>query len=192
MIVWTFQPVEVYEQLKKDGIFHSDPSKSELLDLESLQDAYKWMMTQMEKRIKPKPIGANYPIWAWHTYDWKHKKPDLRLGAFNQYRGDMICIELDIPDNCVLLSDENDWYAILNDTYCSTAMCDDEYEKESAEYEKLSKKEKEIAKRKSWEQIFRIEHIENDGYWRGRYIQATFWEIRMENVREVRFFKGRL
>ena len=56
-------------------------------------------------------------------------------------------------------------------------------------FDSLSDEEKEIVKRKSWEQIFDVIH--EDGT-TTMYIQATFWELRLEYVKNVRFFKGRL
>lgn len=41
------------------------------------KNAYDWLVVKMEERIS-KLNGVNYPVWAWHTRDWKHKKPDLR------------------------------------------------------------------------------------------------------------------
>lgn len=70
MRLWTIQPVEVYEQLKINGIFHADPDQSGLLEFPDFQRSYEWMMSQMESSIEFKPKNVKCPIWAWHTWDW--------------------------------------------------------------------------------------------------------------------------
>lgn len=44
--------------------------------------AYDWIVEQMCKRIGPPPPSIRYPIWGWHTIEWKHAKPDLRRSEF--------------------------------------------------------------------------------------------------------------
>ena len=47
-------------------------------------------------------------------------------------------------------------------------------------------------KEESWAKIFEVDK-KFDDIWRitGEYIQATFWELRLENVRRVWRFKAR-
>ena len=88
MKLWTIQTIEVYEEIIKNGVYHCDPGKSDLLkpfdyDLENghqmnaqFFDAYSWMAFQMRKRIGEPPNGVIFPVWAWFQYD-KERKPDL-------------------------------------------------------------------------------------------------------------------
>lgn len=76
MRLWTIQPVEVVNILERDGVFTCDPEKSEYYN--AFYDAYLWIAAEMDKRNIPHPDGIKLPLWAWHTRDWKHKKPDLR------------------------------------------------------------------------------------------------------------------
>lgn len=190
MLVWTIQPVKVYEQLKEDGFFHTDPNMSRLLEYDNFQRAYEWMMQKMEERIGPKPGGVKSPIWAWHTFDYIHKKPDLRRREFNAGEGDMVCIELEIPEEDILLSDEEAWHFVLGNYYLPTALNETDYDNEE-EYNALSYEMKAQAKKESWDRIFDLSPYESDWMHRGRFIQATFWEIRLDQVKAVRYFKGR-
>ena len=45
----------------------------DVLLAEKYDAPYNWMVAQMEDRIGKRPEGVTYPIWAWHTYSWKHK-----------------------------------------------------------------------------------------------------------------------
>ena len=191
MRVWTIQPVKVYEQLNKDGYFHADSKMSELLGYDNFQRAYEWMMLQMEERIGTKPSGVRTPIWAWHTFDFTHKKPDLRRREFNVGNGEMVCIELEVSEEDVLLSDEDAWHFVLGDYYLPSALCKIDSEKEEAEYDALSYKMKAQARKESWNRIFNLSPHESSWMNRGKFIQATFWEMRLEQVKGVRYFKGR-
>ena len=77
MRIWTIQPLHINEQLKNGESHRCQFEKSQFQDSEEFHKAYKWMADQMGKRISPPPVGVAYPIWAWHTRDWQHKKPDL-------------------------------------------------------------------------------------------------------------------
>lgn len=77
----------------------------------------------------------------------------------------------------------NNWYLINN---CTN---DEDYDREYEWFKALPAAEQEIVKQKSWENIF---HVFNENGPLVNYIQATFWELRLEYVRGVRFFKGRM
>ena len=188
MRVWAVHPVWVYERLQREGVLHYDFGLSDYNDLEEFVVAYDWMAEQMRKRIGEPPAGVKYPFWAWHTLDWKHKKVDLRTLQFRYYDKPSVCLELEIPDNQVLLNDEDGWYSVLGDRLSGEANNESEWEAEQAWFDALPKKEQENAKRKSWEKIFDVTPFKNDWNWRGRDIQATFWELRLDQVVDARYF----
>ena len=185
MRLWTFQPERVYEILQKDGIFRCEPMLSECITECNFAPAYNWLVAEMKKRVGEPPVGVKYPIWAWHTHNWEHKKPDLRLSDF-WYSSPMLCIEIEVPDEQVLLSDEENWHFVLNNLHIS------EDEQESNRIESLSYKEYEKIKCASWERIFDIEPFENDWTRKGCFIQATFWELKKEMVISIRKVKAKL
>ena len=142
----------------------------------------------MIKRIGDKPTGVEYPVWAWYQWEGERKKPDLRSERWgNGWKGDRFaCMEIDIPEQDVLLSDFDLWSIMLNNGLLS------ETEEESIELEKkynlLSEQKKWEMKSKNWEGVFDLSPLENGWIIRGDSIQATFWELRIDQIRSVRMF----
>ena len=77
-----------------------------------------------------------FPFWGWYLVDGKNQRPGQEYalaywGNQNMVKGaedkNIILIELDIPDQFVLLSDANAWYCVLEGKPC--------YEYESEEDE---------------------------------------------------------
>jgi hypothetical protein len=169
MILWTIQTEDVYQKLLQDKIYYCDINKSILCEEESFRTAYGWMSNQMKIKI---PSNVKYPIWAWHSRDGKYKKPDLRQSGHAARGTKLVCIEIDVPDNEVLLSDFDKWHFVLNDFYCG----DDE-----DLFYNLTEEQQKIEKEKSWNKIFDITE-------ESEYIQATFWVLRLDQVRNVRHF----
>lgn len=176
MRLWTLQPEWVYEILKKDGVFVCDPSKSTMLQFDGFEKAYRWMTNQMIKQIGPPPAGVSIPIWAWHTTYWKHRRPDLRRTEFRSYTEPMLCIEIEKPDNEVLLSDEENWHFVLNDRYIS------DNEKDYNDFDSLPEQQQKQLKEKSWKRIFDTSPYEDNWIRKGMFVQATFWELKLEET----------
>ncbi len=175
MVLWTIQSKEVYERLQNDGIYTCDENKSSLLEYKEFQKAYEWLTKKMEQKIGHSNV--KYPVWAWYSSDGKHKKPDLRLSGYGERGEELVCLEIEIPDEKVVLSDLDLWHFVLGDMY----LFDEDEELE--DFEEASKEKKEA----SWDKIF----VDKDRTLENRYIQATFFELRAENVKKVQFFKAR-
>lgn len=191
MRLWSIQPKSLYEKLNADGIVCCDSSLSENLEFEEFRSAYDWLSDQMCQIIGSPPQGIKYPIWAWHTHGWKHKKPDLRLSEFKRYHEPMVCIELEIPDRDVLLSDEEAWHFVLNNCYCEAATTAEESTIEQQWFESLSEQSKHLAKVESWDRIFDITPQQTDWIAHGRFVQATFWALKKEQIVRVQNFSKR-
>lgn len=185
MILWTIQPEEVYTNIIEKGLYRCDIDRS---IMGSWRKQYDWLVLQMKKRIGLPPEGVSYPVWARHTWEGVRKKPDLRRERWcNGFKGDRIaCIEIDIPDDQVLLSDFDTWSIILVDGLY--LMTEEEDKVIEAEYSELSEDEKWKYKSQNWENVFDIEPFKNEWMIKGESIQATFWELKAEQIRKVRFF----
>lgn len=57
-----------------------------------------------------------------------------------------------------------------------------------AYYDALPPDEQAAFKEENWQSLFDLTPMENDWITRGRWIQATVWELRKEMIRDVRFF----
>lgn len=144
----------------------------------------------MKQRIGPPPEQVTYPVWALYQQDGKHRKPDLRRERW-EFGCDgerFACIEIEIPDRDVLLSDFDAWCIILSDFLISDTEQEDRCLE--AQYEALSPSEKRRMKEKNWERVFNLSPLNNGWARRGYEIQANFWELRLEQVRDVRFFRA--
>lgn len=59
-----------------------------------------------------------------------------------------------------------------------------------AEYAALPAEKKKEYKAENWKRAFNLNYLNNGWTLRGDSIQATFWELRKEDVRKVRFFRA--
>lgn len=186
MILWTIQPLSVWEQINQSGVYTCDSNR---FSMPEFSEHYTWLADRMAKKIGPPPVGVRFPVWAWYMQKGKRSKPDLRRERWNYGPGDenYTCIELDIPDEEVVLSDFDLWSLVLLNAFISDSD-EDNAEIERC-YEFLPSKKKLEYKHKNWEQIFEIKHVQNNWITRGEWIQATFWQLKKESVRRVICFK---
>ena len=184
MRLWTIQTPDALETIEKTGRYICDKEKSTYYG--NCKNAYEWMMYKMESHLILRPEGVESPIWAWHTYDWNRGKPDFN----NVGRKDVeyVCIELEVPDNEVLLSDEVMWHCVLNDDYYNPAVTEKVWEELEDWYDNLDEFMKNVVKLESWNSVFNITPFDNGFASNGQYIQATFWEIRKEYIVSVEKF----
>ena len=200
MKLWTIQPEMVYQLVLDTGVYRCDPYQSDML--RPMDDAlagkqldpqftaaYDWLTCQMEKRIGPAPEGVIYPVWAWYQFGDK-QKPDLRKERWaNGGPGEKYaCILLEVPDREVLLSDFGAWHFVLNNWPISET--EEEADRLDAFLDSISEAEKKAFLAKNWEKICDIAPFSNGWTSRGSDIQATFWELKREYIRDVRFFTG--
>ena len=187
MKLWTMQTRDVWERLQRTGIYRCDTALCWMAA--DFPHAYAWLAREMTKRVGPPPQGVVYPVWAWYMQNGRHKKPDLRSERWGYGPGDedYCCIELEIAPERVLLSDFDEWHIVL----CNGLISDTEEEDVAQEalYESLSDEEKIAYKEKNWERVFDISPLNNNWTTRGEWVQATFWELKREDVRAVRFFR---
>lgn len=187
MILWTSQEEAVYRQLQETGVYRCDLNLSSMKDC---REKYDWLVRQMKQRIGPPPEQVTYPVWAIYQQSDKRRKPDLRRERW-EFGCDgerFACIEIEIPDRDVLLSDFDAWCMLLSDFLISDTEQEDRCLE--AQYEALSPSEKRRMKEKNWERVFNLSPLNNGWARRGYEIQANFWELRLEQVRDVRFFRA--
>ena len=189
MRLWTIQPLAVDEIIRKNGYYVCDISKSPYsIASESFKKAYDWMNEQMTKRIGPMPEDVTYPIWAWHSWDFKHVKPDLRRTEFSVIE-DSIMYEVELLSSDVLLSDFDNWHYVLNDWYLSFTWNEKDWEKEEAWFDSLPQDVQKQKMLESWERIFDVEPYETVFASKGKFIQATFWKLREQDIISRKYVK---
>ena len=189
MKLWTIQPPEVVEILRTEGVFRCDEAKAEWY--EDLCDAYQWLVREMDKRNIPHPEGVTLPIWAWHTRDWKHKKPDFRTIGLGTPGKQYACIEFEIPDNKVLLSDYDNWHYVLNGGWFDDSKNENDWNTLHEWYDLLPYDAQKDLMVKSWQKIFDVTPVKDKWCSKGQYVQATFWELKQDMVCAVKYFTAR-
>jgi hypothetical protein len=183
------QPVEVYEQIKKDGYYKFDSTKAE--NYKDFKNSYSWLEQQMNIRGIIKENSCDGLVWAWHTYNKKHKKPDLRHSGFGYKDEESVCLEIEKPDDKVLLSDYDLWHYVLNGWWLDKSTCEKEWDKNHEWLNTLDTSERNRIIEESWKDIFNIYYYESDWILRGAYVQATFYGLELEDIKKVQYFKCR-
>ena len=165
MRVWSIQPVEIAERVEAGERFLCDPAQAVCYNLDdSFQQAYHWLVGEMEQRI-PRPEDVQLPIWAWHRSYGNQSKPDRRRPLFSEYGKEDAILELEIPDELVLLTDFDHWHSVLSNC---PILTDEEYEVDpDREY---TRQETEA----TWRQLFAVDGSE--------FVQACFWSIEPEQL----------
>lgn len=186
MILWTTQPVSALEQIDATGVFRCDPSRSfNLTKPDSLRKPYQWLMERMRERISEPPKGVVSPIWAWHTWDYERRCPEPDSPAFLLRTEEKALLTLDVPESELVLTDFDAWQGVMMGGYVSGARTAEECDREADWLDGLHGALLEDAIRRSWDNVFLIDTIRESSIVRGRYVQATFWEIREEYVSET-------
>jgi len=185
MRLWTIQPVGIWNLIQKEGVYRCDPDKN---PDPFFFRAYDWLAGKMEERIGPPPEGIRFPVWAWYRQNGKHRKPDLRSERWccGNSGGVYVCMEISIPPEKVVLSDFDEWHCVLND--CLISDTEEEDAAQDQFFTALSVSEQIAYKDRNWERIFNVRTFKNNWTSHGYWVQATFWELRKEDVRKIRFF----
>lgn len=193
MRLWTIQPYHVYELMQRERIYRCESKKSENLEIGTeFVNAYQWISDEMRKRIGNTPKGVEYPVWAWYLYEGKNSRPDMRHSDVRVSQKSVLW-EIEIPSSEVLLTDFDNWHFVLNNwinynaNYKGSITAEEREEavnKEDEFYNSLSEKEKELYKRKSWEQIICTPETSLS------YVQATFWELKASQIKKTWILKN--
>ena len=184
MRLWTLQPLEIWKILQQSGSFYCNPEKCSMPEF---QEQYGWLVEQMCNKIGPAPREIELLVWAWYKQNWENRKPDLRserwtCGPEDQ---DYVCMELSIDEKRVVLSDFDSWGIILNN--CLISRSEEEDKQLENEYEQLSDSEKKLYKYENWRKVFDITPYSSEWAVRGKWVQATFWKLKLEDVKKVKF-----
>jgi hypothetical protein len=185
MKLWTIRRANELDELERNGVLRTSSSKADA----DLRTAYDWMAEQMKARIGSPPEGVDYPIWVWRYFQgFQRMRPDLRARCLLPRGTQGIRVELEIPDEKVLLSDFDSWHSVLNNHHYSTG--DDEYQEiEDLILRKgLNHPEVERLKRESWQRIFDLSLIADLS---NTSIQGVVWEVPVDYIKKIGHFIAR-
>lgn len=199
MRVYSIQTIDFYNELLQNGVVYCN-RESSICHEHKMQ--YDWMAKQMHKRIGAPPLSnIQYPVWVWLQYkSRKNPKPPMSPREISEGQHEAVMLELDIPDNQVLLSDLALWLLPLNHWAICNKREDKLLYKELEEYEKIHGKcysiyefpESILSKiLNTWEHVFDL-NIQDPYIVRGRRqnrsIQGTTWLLRKEWLRVAHIF----
>lgn len=186
MVLWTIQPRHIWELIQNEGVYICDPAKFSMPEFAA---QYNWLVERMTEKLGPPPSEVKYPVWAWYKQDGKRAKPDLRRERWGYGPGDeeYCCIEIDLPDEQVFLSDFDAWGIILNNGLLSESEEEDSLL--DSQYDSMTPAQQQLFKRENWNRVFDLTPVHSDWIIRGEWIQATFWVLKKEDVLNVVFFR---
>lgn len=170
MQLWSIQNRDFIDQA--GPIIKADWSKLTCLDY--FEKPYKWMLSKMHEH----GIKAESMIWAWYQWSISQKKPDLN--GFHTTPGSlMYCLELEVPDDLVLLSCFDGWHCVLNNWYMSLSEDEDNAMLDATDEQKQL----------SWDRIFDL-NLRRHENWFGevRAIQAVIPYIDRKWIKKVEPF----
>jgi hypothetical protein len=197
--LWTFQPAWIWEELQKKGSY----STIGFHRYDDEKPAYNWLKEQMSIKIGAPPTPEVYPIWAWYQfYDQKRKKPPINNIGSADRGTEMYRLEILKPKNEVVLSDFDLWHSPF-----SYHFYIGNNEEDSLRFDKILEANqlenllfKDYPKHlqdlivKSWDKIFDLSF--DDPYFtkpiEKKSIQATFWELHLDEVQKVDKWKSKL
>ena len=189
MRLWTIQPIVAVSILESKGVFRCDTKLS--VNYEDFSESYLWLVSEMDKRNIYHPDHVTLPLWAWHTRAFNHKKPDFRTIGLGNTGERYACVEFEIDDNAVLLSDYNKWHYVLNNMWLDNSENEEEWDRLQNWYDTRTQKEKERIKIESWQRIFDVTPKQTEWTVNGEYVQATFWELRKNMVKDIKYFTAK-
>ena len=179
------QPSEALKEIEETGTFRCDAAKSfNLSKRDSLREEYRWLMEKMRQKIGKEPEGVTYPVWAWYKWEYENQCPDVNSAAFLQRNEDKVLFTLEVPENEALLTDFEAWQFVLMHTFVMK-----EEEEDFIEVDGLSEEELEEKIQNSWDNVFDVREVRGTDYTRGRFVQATFWEIKKEYILDKKVYE---
>lgn len=199
MVLWTIQTQEAWREFRSSGVLRTTADR---ITEESLSSPYGWIVHQMRERVGSPPSERAYPVWAWLQWEnARRARPDLRAGGHLAKGERGVRIEFECRDSDVLLSDFDLWHYVLNYWYLPESVAEgDQFEAQLAERGLSFFEAKPLRNRKyhervvaSWDKILDLD-------WTGdelalprpaKSIQGTTWEVNMEQVRALTFFRSR-
>jgi len=202
MVIWSILTQPAWEELQRNGCLRATRSHAE----EDFLVAYDWMVRQMEYRLAAsRPSEESMPIWGWRRLG-DRRKPDLRTSGHLPKGVRGVRVECRVENNQVLLSDFELWHYVLNYWYLPKSEKDGEsFDKKLAcaglsvydcsHHKRLPDVTLHREVEKSWERIFDLSWSDPGNHIvpseKDRWIQATAWELLLDDVVESTEFVAR-
>lgn len=182
MLLWTVQPREVYEDIMRTGSYHFDATKNPMRN--DFESAYEWLEATMERRGIKRSDPSDPLVWAWQIMDGKCYVSPYNKEIWSSDK-DEVLLQINIPDEQVLLSDFDAWHYVLNRWYYDTSGTEEEWEENQKWFKSLPAEEQEIIKKASWLKCLDITPMNSEWRTNGKYVQATFFGLHKDQIEKV-------
>jgi len=203
MVVWSILTEQAWNELQQRGRLRVARRHV----MQEFLAPYAWMAKQMERTLRtPRPSASAMPVWAWYQWEGERRKPDLRIAGYLPKGEPGVRVECQVAEERVLLSDFDLWHYVLN--YCYLPKS----EKDGKAFEKKLDRDglsfygynhqhplphtgyrQEIER--SWERMFDLTWVDRGQAIasppKKKSIQATLWELVLDDVVRVREFTAR-
>lgn len=200
MRLWIIQHYQAYNKLLETGVLRANENYC----YSDFRLAYDWMVEKMKHNGLVPSAGVNYPIWAWYKWEGKSKRRDMRESGYAEWGEKIVQLTIEVDDKYVLLSDFDLFHYVLNYWYLPIDIKEQEnFEREYTDYgfewkdlqdfNIRTKNMKDIRRKieKGWDRIFDLEREDENliyGSNSNKSIQATFWELKLEQIVKAEVF----
>ena len=186
LILHTYQSKQAVKILHEQGVLYlSEAERSYTYlgqydgqDHNPFDSAYGFMVHEMKRLLPPPTHECAYPLWAWYKCNGRYK-PSRGLDKIHSGK---IRLKVAIEPRKALLSDFDRFaYLTVGGAYFAFD------EKQRSEFEKHLFEPDEYFYPNWREQVFSLHRKSEDEYgpsYRNETIQATFWELYLEDVLE--------
>ena len=187
MRLWTTQETGFVDDLTANGFAYCKVVSEMAVDYDF---AYEWMAEQMKQRVGMPPLSEiKLPVWAWYQYSSKKQRKPPKRKYENSDNTPCVFMELEVPEDEVLLSDFSLWNIPLN---AGHIIRDKHLSRKINAYYPCAFSDfptdlQEVIKG-SWEVIFDLRNRDrrlNPKAIRNKSIQATLWWVRKEWIVSV-------
>lgn len=166
MKYYSLQNLDAWKDAIKNGYLVGN--KKYIMD-EEFDAHYQWMMKQMEKRINVD--ASDYPIWLWLTLN----NVNIEEITFN-LSCDYVLLEIDLPEDKVLLSNFDAWHIILNNGYFSDNIDN-------------------VNQEDDWETLFDKDTLEDENFgftFEDEDYQGVTGKINIENITVLKYIVSKI
>lgn len=194
--MWDVIAAESWEELQRDGVLRMTPEDCDIVPGEphcqAMDETYGWFAEQLGQRVGPPPEGASLPYELYGL-----RKPDMRSTCFDGMADEVVRLRLEVPDEQVVLFDDDAWVLALNLAPVFWRMEDfDAFDTElaAAGYDYESRWDAEAGRaarayiRRTWDRIFTLEDTREDV---PPFVAGMVWELCLDWVRSAERFKPR-
>jgi Domain of unknown function (DUF3841) len=188
MRLWKLVDQSQWRRFNDKGCLVADGRRVERVH----KHAFDWLARELPKRLQENDTAVKYPQWAWKT------RPDLRSLCHYLPACTHRLLEIEVPDEDVVLLDLNDWIYILNGFYLADsesrgdafdAMVGERGEAFGWPYSDAINEHI----MSSWQKIFEP-NLEVDPEWvgsrPGEDMEAVFWKLGAKQALSVQEVEG--